>query len=123
MPAMNRNSEAFTRVTCVYCPSGAPSRKESNLHEKLQVNATLHYRSSPAPLSMDHRFFMSDVPCFLVPLASLACVAAIETPVIDSMITVANSLAQRDFRAEGRNLERLGLAQKSRYQIIEEARV
>jgi opine dehydrogenase len=97
------------------------SRKEPSLHEKLQANAASHYRSSPAPLSLNHRFFMSDVPCFLVPLTSLARVANIETPVIDSMITVANSLAQRDFRAEGRNLDRLGLTGKSRNQIIQEA--
>jgi hypothetical protein len=24
-PAMNRNSDAFTRVMCEYCPSGLPS--------------------------------------------------------------------------------------------------
>lgn len=96
-------------------------REEPTLHEKLQVNATAHYRSSPAPLSMSHRFFMSDVPCFLVPLASLARIADIATPVIDSMITVASNLAQRDFRNEGRNLDRLGLAGKSREEIVQTA--
>ena len=98
-------------------------RKETDLHEKLQANATSHYRSSPAPLSMNHRFFMSDVPCFLVPLASLARVAAIETPVTDSMITVANSLARTGLPGRGSKSRRLGLAGKSRYQIMEEARV
>lgn len=94
-------------------------RKEPTLHEKLQANAISHYRSSPAPLAMEHRFFMSDVPCFLVPLASLAHVANVATPVIDSMITVASGLARRDFRAEGRNLDSLGLAGKSLREIVE----
>jgi opine dehydrogenase len=97
-------------------------RTEPTLHEKLQVNATSHYRSSPAPLSMTHRFFMSDVPCFLVPLSALARAADIATPVIDSMITVASSLAQRDFRAEGRTIDKLGLAAKSSREIVEGAK-
>jgi len=96
-------------------------RQEPSLYDKLQANATSHYRSSPAPLSMKHRFFMSDVPCFLVPLTSLARLANVATPVIDSMITVASNLAGQDFRAEGRNLDRLGLAGKSREEIVESA--
>jgi opine dehydrogenase len=93
-------------------------RTEPTLHEKLQANALSHYRSSPAPLALGHRFFMSDVPCFLVPLTSLARLAGVATPVLDSMITVAGGLARRDFRAEGRTLEALGLAGKSRSDIM-----
>jgi opine dehydrogenase len=35
------------------------------------------------------------------------------TPVIDGLIALTSAMLRRDFRAEGRSLERLGLAGKS----------
>ena len=46
-------------------------------------------------------------------MSSLGRAAGVATPVIDGLIALTSAMLGRDFRAEGRNLERLGLAGKS----------
>jgi len=55
----------------------------------------------------------------LVPLASLARVCNVETPTIDMIIDLANIVYQKDFRAEGRTIETLGLEGLSSREILE----
>jgi len=54
-----------------------------------------------APSSVDHRYFHEDVPFGLVPMRTLARVAGAETPVIDSLITIASSVTGEDYAATG----------------------
>lgn len=89
------------------------SFRDMTLHEALQKMAVTHYRYAPAPKSLKHRYLVQDVGCGLVPLSALGKVAGVATPVIDSVIQIANALTGRDFFAEGRNLQALGLAGKS----------
>ncbi len=89
------------------------SFRDMTLHEALQKMAVTHYRYAPAPKSLTHRYLVQDVGCGLVPLSALGKVAGIATPVIDSVIQIANALTGRDFFVEGRNLQALGLAGKS----------
>jgi opine dehydrogenase len=88
------------------------------LSETLQEMAFTHYEHAPAPKSLKHRYLVQDVGCGLVGALSLARAAGIATPVSDAAVTIADALTGRDFFAEGRNLERLGLAGKSPQEII-----
>lgn len=66
-------------------------------------------RGIRAPSTLEHRFFTEDVPYGLVPLSELGRLAEVATPVIDAMIEICSALMDRDFRAQGLTLERVGL--------------
>jgi opine dehydrogenase len=78
------------------------------LHEALQEMAFTRYLTAPAPKSLSHRYLVQDVTCILVPITELGRVAGVPTPASDTVIDMANLLMDRDFRAEGRNLNSLG---------------
>jgi opine dehydrogenase len=46
-------------------------------------------------------------------VSELGRAAGVATPVIDGLVTLTSAMLRRDFRAEARNLEQLGLAGKS----------
>jgi opine dehydrogenase len=71
------------------------------------------YQWTPTPPSMEHKYILEDVPCGLVPMTMLGRAAGLRTPVIDGLVAIASALCRRDFIAEGRTLERLGLAGQS----------
>lgn len=62
---------------------------------------------SPLPNSINHRFLSEDVPFGLVPWSSLARLAGVATPAIDSLITLASTLVGSNWRTSGRNLAAL----------------
>jgi len=66
-------------------------------------------RHIKAPPTLDHRYLHEDIPFGLLPMADLGRVAGVPTPVMDAVVTIGCLLAQRDYRAEGRTLESLGL--------------
>ena len=78
------------------------------LHECIQSNRAYAWLKSPRTLNM--RYLTEDVSCGLVPIVSLAEVAGVKTPASRGIVDVACGLLKQDFWAEGRNLERLGLA-------------
>jgi opine dehydrogenase len=67
------------------------------------------YRNLPAPVTLDHRYLWEDVPMGLVPISDAAGAVGVDTPAIDNLINEASSILGRDFRNEGRTLEKLGL--------------
>lgn len=71
------------------------------------------YQWTGTPPSMDHKYVTEDVPCGLVAMAGLGRAASVVTPVISGLVALASAMTGRDFVAEGRTLERLGLAGKS----------
>lgn len=79
-----------------------------DLYTAIQSNKV--YRGILAPPSLDSRYISEDVPMSLVPLAELARLVEVETPTMDAVITLANLMHGKDYRKEGRTLERLGLA-------------
>lgn len=87
----------------------------ASLHEA--IHNTAGYRGIQAPATIDHRYLWEDVPMSLVPLASLGHQLGIATPSIDMIIQLASLLHGRDYRREGRTVEKLGLSQLSVKQI------
>lgn len=63
-----------------------------------------------APPSLDHRYIKEDVGYGLVPMAAIARLLGIETPVMDALITLASAALGVDFRSDGLTLEKMGLA-------------
>jgi opine dehydrogenase len=71
------------------------------------------YQWTGTPPSLQHKYVIEDVPCGLVAMSSLGRAAGVATPVIDGLVTLTSAMLGRDFRAEGRNLEHLGLGSKT----------
>ena len=63
-----------------------------------------------APTTHDHRYVHEDVGYGLVPMAELAALLGIGTPVIDALITLASEMNRTDYRRDGLTLDRMGLS-------------
>jgi opine dehydrogenase len=73
------------------------------------IHNTESYRGIRAPQNIAHRYISEDVPMSLVPISALGSALGVPTPMIDMVITLGSTLHDRDYRAEGRSLARLGL--------------
>ena len=95
--------------------------REANLVEtcrRLTYNSDGPYQATGTPSSLDHKYITEDVPTGLVPMSALGAAAGVPTPAIDALVAIVNSMTGRDFIAEGRTLERLGLSGMKASQII-----
>jgi len=72
-----------------------------------------------APPKLDTRLLTEDIPMGLVPMTELAKLVNVKTPTMDLAIDLASVLLERDFRAEGRTLERLGINGMSKADLLE----
>jgi opine dehydrogenase len=79
-----------------------------NLEEA--IHNTSSYAGIKAPSTIAHRYISEDVPMSLVPISSLGAMLGVATPTIDMIISLGSLLHDKDYRAEGRTVERLGLA-------------
>lgn len=86
----------------------AYSAAGANLYQAMRANPG--YRGILAPNRLQMRYLTEDVPASLVPIASIGKMLGVETPMIDSTIRLASVLNQTDYWAEGRTVERLGIA-------------
>jgi len=84
---------------------------QDDLYELLQNNEP--YRGLKPPRDLSHRFVVEDIMSGLVPIASLGDQLGVPTPMIDAFIEIGSVAAGRDFRVEGRTVEKLGLAGKT----------
>lgn len=66
-------------------------------------------RTIVAPRTHDHRYVHEDVGYGLVPMAELAGLLGIDTPVINALITLASEMNRTDYRGNGLTLARMGL--------------
>ncbi len=71
-----------------------------------------------APPSMKHRFMTEDLPFGIVPYKHLATLAGVQTPVIDSLITLASVVSATDWLSKGLTLEKMGLAAVAKYNLL-----
>src|SRR4029079_9222029 len=93
-------------------PYGLGGHSLRETFHRLTHEPTGPYQWTPTPPSLQHKYVVEDVPCGLVDMSSLRRVAGVGTPVIDGLISLTSAMLRRDFRAEGRNLDRLGLEGK-----------
>lgn len=88
-----------------------------DLYEAIQNNPG--YQGIRAPVTVFHRYITEDVPMSLVPISSFGKMLGVPTPTIDTFIHLANLMHRRDYVAEGRTVERLGVAGMSVKEIWE----
>jgi opine dehydrogenase len=79
-----------------------------NLYEAMLAN--VGYRGLLAPNNLNVRYLNEDVPMSLVPMASLGEMLGVPTPTIRGIIHLASIISGVDYWAEGRTVEKLGLA-------------
>ena len=87
------------------------------LYECIQSNQA--YAGIKAPTSLNARYIFEDAPTGLVPIASLGALAGVPTPICHAIVDVCCALFDRDFWAEGRTVENLGLSGMSVPEILE----
>ncbi len=93
-----------------------------SLYDALQTTETYKGIKAPALSGVEAkrglRYVVEDVPTGLVPTSELGRAFAVKTPAIDAVIALADLMYGRDFRAEGRNLARLGLGELAPEAIV-----
>jgi opine dehydrogenase len=78
--------------------------------QRLTYNSDGPYQATDTPKSLDHKFITEDVPTGLIPMSALGAAAGVRTPAIDALVEIVRSMTGKDFAAEARTLERLGLS-------------
>ncbi|HEY7579674.1 MAG TPA: NAD/NADP octopine/nopaline dehydrogenase family protein [Acetobacteraceae bacterium] len=76
----------------------------------LTINSDGPYQATGTPKSFEHKYIAEDVPVGLMPMQALGAAAGVPTPAIDALIATACVMADKDFAAEARTLERMGLS-------------
>lgn len=88
-----------------------------DMYEMLQSNKA--YVGVKSPMDLGHRFIVEDTLCGIVPLASIGNMLGVATPIMNAFIDIAGVVCGRDFRAEGRTAENLGLSGKTLEEIYQ----
>lgn len=94
-----------------------PDTKGDTLCEKMRNNPAYYDIKSPA--SIYTRQLMEDIPTGVLPIMELGKAAGLDMRLHESMIDIISALLNRDFRHNGRTLEQLGLAGKSKEEIVD----
>lgn len=82
-----------------------------NLREAMKAN--LGYRGIMAPNRLSIRYISEDVPCSLVPMASIGKMFGVPTPTINSIIEIASVINNTDYWSIGRTVEKLEIDKMS----------
>jgi opine dehydrogenase len=77
--------------------------------QRLTHNSDGPYQATGTPKSLDHKFITEDVPTGLIPMSALGAAAGVRTPSIDALVELIRKMTGKDFAAEARTLEHLGL--------------
>ena len=94
-----------------------PGTPGDTLCEKMKNNPAYHDIKSPSTIFT--RQLTEDIPTGVLPIMELGEVAGVEVPLLKSMVSICGNLLGIDFRKKGRTLEHLGLAGKTKEEIIE----
>jgi len=85
--------------------------KNTDIYTMIRSNPI--YKDIKAPVVINHRYLWEDIPTGLVPLSSFGKIMGVSTKTIDYLIDEGCELLKRDFRKEGRTLEKLGLSKNN----------
>lgn len=94
-----------------------PGTSGETLCEKMKNNPAYHDIKSPSTIFT--RQLTEDIPTGVLPIMELGEVAGVPVPLMRSMVEICGKLLDIDFREKGRTLEHLGLAGKTKDEIIE----
>jgi opine dehydrogenase len=83
----------------------------------LTTNSDGPYQATGTPRNLEHKYIAEDVPVGLMPMSALGRAAGVPTPVIDAVVALAQTMAGKDFAAEARTIDRMGLAGMDAAQI------
>lgn len=84
----------------------------------VENDAYTFFREMDGPGSLEHRYIAEDVPCLLCFFVSIARHLNVPIPLFEGIVNMLSVAAGKDFYAEGRTLENLGLADLDRQQLI-----
>ncbi len=84
------------------------------------IQGIMAYNNINAPKKLITRYLTEDIPTGLVPIASLAEFLAINTPIIDSIITLSSILCGMNFKSIGRTINGLNLEEYIKSKITSE---
>lgn len=87
------------------------------LCERMRNNPAYHDIKSPSTIFT--RQLTEDIPTGVLPIMELGRAAGVETPLLQSMIHICEALLGQDLHSNGRNLKNLGLAGKSKQEILD----
>jgi len=96
--------------------SGRYKKDAQGLNEVITTN--LAYRGITAPDSLTSRYVEEDVKCGLVLMSSIGDRFNIPTPTVDSIIYIASILNKVDYKQEGTTLEKLGIENMNKKEIL-----
>jgi opine dehydrogenase len=86
------------------------------------LNEAIHnqpgYYGINAPPTLNHRYIFEDVPMSLVPIASLGQRYGVAVSGIDAIIRLASIIHHTDYWRRGRTIEKLGINNLSRDELI-----
>ena len=94
-----------------------PGTQGDTLCEKMKNNPAYHDIKSPSTIFT--RQLTEDIPTGVLPIMELGEVAGVPVPLMRSMVDICGNLLDIDFRQKGRTLEHLGLAGKTKDEIID----
>lgn len=93
-----------------------PATQGTTLCEKMRNNPAYHDIKSPSTIFT--RQLTEDIPTGVLPIMELGEAAGVAVPLMRSMVDICSRLLRIDFRKVGRTLEHLGLAGKSKEEIL-----
>ena len=93
-----------------------PATQGTTLCEKMKNNPAYHDIKSPSTIFT--RQLTEDIPTGVLPIMELGEVAGVEVHLLRSMVDICSRLLRIDFRKDGRTLEHLGLAGKTKDEIL-----
>lgn len=93
-----------------------PATQGTTLCEKMRNNPAYHDIKSPSTIFT--RQLTEDIPTGVLPIMELGEAVGVEVPLLRSMVDICSRLLRIDFRKDGRTLEHLGLAGKSKEEIL-----
>lgn len=74
------------------------------------IHGNISLTSISGPHDIHSRYLTEDAPYGLVPWSHIGRLAGVKTPYIDAVVNIYNVIHERNWWEEGRNIEKLGLA-------------
>jgi len=96
---------------------GHQGAKGETLTEVLRSNPA--YEWDYAPKTLQHRFFLEDIPYGMIPMEDLGKLVGVKTPLITAIIEIGSRLANENFRVNARNFKKLGLKGLNKEELLE----